>query len=175
MHILLLTWLFQENTKNKTWKQLPKYYPNILYVSMFNWFYYFLVGNKLLWELQSSIINRKTLKIIHICIINPLLILFYLSNLPDTFVKQFIYVVRWIIISTMVERLFYKEGKIAFYRGWNIGWSMVIYIKMYIFCLLFNKKPILTLILSIIDTICFLLKFKIPVRKNLRKQFRKWV
>ena len=66
--------------------------------------------------------------------------------------------------------LFYKKGKIAFYRGWNIGWSMVIYIKMYIFCLLFNKKPILTLILSIIDTICFLLKFKIPVRKNLRKQ-----
>ena len=33
MHILLLTWLFQENTKNKTWKQLPKYYPNILYVA----------------------------------------------------------------------------------------------------------------------------------------------
>ena len=175
MHILLLAWLFQENTKNKTWKQFPKHYPNILYVALFNWLYYFLVGNKLLWELQSSIINRKTLKIIHICIINPLLILFYLSNLPNTFVKQFIYVVRWITISTMVEGLFYKEGKIAFYRGWNIGWSMVIYIKMYIFCLLFNKKPILTLILSIIDTICFLLKFKIPVRKNMRKQFRKWI
>ena len=70
MHILLLAWLFQENTKNKTWKQLPKYYPNILYVALFNWLYYFLVHNKLLWELQSSIMNRKTLKIIHICIIN---------------------------------------------------------------------------------------------------------
>ena len=174
MHILLLAWLFRENYKNKTWKQLPKYYPNILYVALFNWLYYFLVQHKLLWELQSNFFNRKTLKIIHICIINPLLILFYLSNLPNTFVKQFIYVVRWIIISTLVEGLFYKEGKIAFYRGWNIGWSMVIYIKMYIFCLLFNKRPILTLILSIIETICFLLKFKIPVRKNLRKQFRKW-
>ena len=175
MHILLLAWLFQENTKNKTWKQFPKYYPNILYVALFNWLYYFLVRNKLLWELQSSIINRKTLKIIHICIINPLLILLYLSNLPNTFVKQFIYVIRWFTISTLVEGLFYKEGKISFYRGWNIGWSMVIYIKMYLFCLLFNKKPILTLILSIIDTIFLLLKFKIPVRKNLRKQFRNWI
>ena len=88
---------------------------------MFNVFYYFLVGNKLMWELQSSIINRKTLKIIHTCIINPLLILLYLSNLPNTLVKQFIYVVRWITISTIVEGLFYKKGKIAFYRGWNIG------------------------------------------------------
>ena len=33
MHILLLAWLFQKNTKNNTWKQLPKYYPNILYVN----------------------------------------------------------------------------------------------------------------------------------------------
>ena len=103
MHILLLAWLFRENYKNKTWKQFPKHYPNILYVALFNWLYYFLVQNKLLWELQSSIMNRKTLKIIHICIINPLLILLYLSNLPNTFVKQFIYVVRWIIISTLVE------------------------------------------------------------------------
>ena len=151
MHILLLAWLFQENNKNKTWKQLPKYYPNILYVVMFNLIYYFLVGNKLLWELQSSIINRKTLKIIHICMINPLLILLYLANLPNTLVKQFIYVVRWITISTMVEWLFYKKGKISFYHGWNLGWSMVIYIKMYIFCLFFKKKPFLTLILSIIE------------------------
>ena len=113
MHILLLAWLFQENNKNKTWKQLPKYYPNILYVILFNWLYYFLVRHKLLWELQSNLFNRKTLKIIHICIINPLLILLYLSNLPNTFVKQFIYVVRWIIISTMVEWLFYKERKIV--------------------------------------------------------------
>ena len=107
--------------------------------------------------------------------INPLLILLYLSNLPNSFVKQFIYVVRWIFISTMVEWIFYKEGKIFFYRGWTIGWSMLIYIKMYLFCLLLNKKPILTLFLSIIDTIFLLLKFKIPVRKNLRKQFRNWI
>ena len=175
MHILLLAWLFQENTKNKTWKKFPKYFPNILYIALFNWFYYFLVDNKLLWELRGTILNRKTLKIIHICIINPLLILLYLSNLPNTFVKQFIYVVRWIFISTMVEWIFYKEGKIFFYRGWTIGWSMLIYIKMYLFCLLLNKKPILTLFLSIIDTIFLLLKFKIPVRKNLRKQFRNWI
>ena len=175
MHILLLAWLFRENNKNKTWKQLPRYYPNILYVSLFNWLYYFLVHHKLLWELQSNLFNRKTLKIIHICIINPLLILLYLSNLPNTFVKQFIYVIRWITISTLVEWIFYQRGKSFFYRGWNIGWSIVIYIKMYLFCLLFNKKPILIMNLSIIDTICFLLKFNIPVRKNMIKQVRKWV
>ena len=175
MHILLLVWLFQENNKSKTWKQLPNYYPNILYVAMFNCLYYFLVGNKVLWELRGTILNRKTLKFTHICMINPLLILLYLSNLPNTFVKQFIYVVRWITISTMVEWLFYKERKILFHRGWTIGWSMLVYIKMYIFCLLLNKKPFLTLILSIIDTICFLIKFKIPVRKNMRKQIRKWI
>src|SRR4051812_34920162 len=175
MHILLLAWLFLENYKNKTWKQLPKHYPNTLYVALFNWLYYFLVHHKLLWELQSKLFNKKTLKIIHICIINPLLILLYLSNLPNTLVKQFIYVVRWIIISTMVEWLFYKKGKIVFYHGWNIGWSIVIYIKMYLFCLLLNKKPILIMNLSIIDTICFLLKFNIPVRKNMIKQVRKWM
>jgi hypothetical protein len=175
MHILLLAWLLLENYKNKTWKQFPKYYPNIFYVALFNCLYYFLVHHKFLWELQSTIINRKALKIIHICIINPLLILLYLSNLPNTFIKQFFYVVRWIITSTMVEVLFKNKKKIAFYRGWNLGWSMAIYIKMYIFCLLLNKKPILTLILSIIDTICFLLKFKIPVRKNMKKQIRNWI
>ena len=63
MHILLLAWLFRENNKNKTWKQLSRYYPNILYVSLFNWLYYFLVHHKLLWKLQSNLFNRKTLKI----------------------------------------------------------------------------------------------------------------
>ena len=111
MHILLLAWLFRENNKNKTWRQFPKYYPNILYVSLFNWLYYFLVHNKLLWELQSDIMNRKTLKIIHICIINPLLILFYLSNLPNTLVKQFIYVIRWFTISTLVEWTILSRGE----------------------------------------------------------------
>ena len=57
MHILLLAWLFQENTKNKTWNKFPKCFPNILYIALFNLFYYFLVDNKLLWELRGTILN----------------------------------------------------------------------------------------------------------------------
>ena len=87
MHILLLAWLFRENNKNKTWKQLPKYYPNILYVALFNWLYYFLVQTNYCGNYNQILFNRKTLKIIHICIINPLLILFYLSNLPNYLCK----------------------------------------------------------------------------------------
>ena len=98
--------------------------------------------------------NRKILKIIHICIINPLLILFYLSNLPNTFVKQFIYVVRWIIISTMVEWTILSRGENCL-LSW-LDYRMVnghLYKNVHYFVYCLNKKPILTLFLSIIDTI----------------------
>lgn len=172
MHILLLTWLLYLNVKNKTWRFLPKYYPNLIYVVFFNGLYYFLVHKKVLWDLKSVLFSKKVIRIIHACIINPLFLLLFLSKFPNSLLKQIIYINKWVAISIIIEWLFLKNKAVVFYRGWNLGWSLGIYIKMYLFSLLLKKKPCLTILLSIGCTVCFLIKFKTPVRKNMRKQFK---
>ncbi|WP_343843477.1 hypothetical protein [Salinibacillus aidingensis] len=85
-----------------------------------------------------------------------------------------IYIAKKSIQSLMVEWVGNKLKMIYFDHGWNFGWSMMIYAKMYTFSLLILRRPLLTTILSIFTTICFLLTFNVPIPIQIKlRQFMK--
>ena len=128
-----------------------------------------------MWDFKSKIFKRKVIRTLHILVISPLLILLYLSNIPKTFPKKVNYISKWVVISTFIEWIGKKKFKMLFFdNGWHIGWSMLIYIKMYILSLLMIKRPLLTWIISIISTVHFLYIFKVPLKKNIKEYLKEW-
>ncbi|NIK11724.1 hypothetical protein FHR85_001107 [Alkalibacillus almallahensis] len=170
MHIIFSLLLLALNIRKKTWRNLPKYYHVLIYVSVFNCLYYVLCRDFPMWELKCKTLSARAVRILHILVVVPLLILLYLSNVPKSLSKQIVYICKWIIVSMFVEFIGQKLKLISFYNGWNLYWSILIYTKMYIYSMLMVKKPLLTWMISIVSTIFFLLMFKVPVKNNLKMQ-----
>ncbi|WP_411955547.1 CBO0543 family protein [Alkalibacillus sp. S2W] len=170
MHIIVSLLLLALNIQKKTWRNLPKYYHVLIYVSVFNCLYYVLCRNSLMWELKCKTLSTRAVRVLHILVVVPLLILLYLSDVPKSLSKQIVYICKWIMVSMFVEFIGQKLKMISFHNGWNLYWSILIYTKMYIYSMLMVKKPLLTWMISIVSTIFFLLKFKVPVKHNVKMQ-----
>ncbi|MCU9613010.1 hypothetical protein OEV98_05530 [Caldibacillus lycopersici] len=126
-----------------------------------------------MWEFTSRILSKNAVRTFHLCIINPLLILLYLSKLPKTNGKRILYVCQWIGLSAFTEWLGNKYlHMITFRNGWNLGWSICIYINMYTLTLLMRKRFLLAWVLSFFTTWCYVKIFHIPVKKNMQEYKR---
>lgn len=167
MHLVLALLLFILNAKNKTWRKIPNFALSIFYVSFFNAMYYFLCKDFILWDFKDKRLSTKTLRLLHIFIINPLLILYYLSHFPKRIFSKISYVMNWVTISMIVERIGKQLNKIYFANGWNMQWSFFIYVCMFTFSRLILKRPFLTWVLSAIVTISLIKKFKVPVNHHI--------
>ncbi len=171
VHILFLVSLFLLNMKKKTWRNLFVYWPSMFYVSFFNFFYYFLCSPYLLWDFKSKMISTNALRFIHIVLINPMLILLFLSNLPKKVGSQIIYFIKWFVFAFVCEISCKKFNLIYFTRGWHMGWSMILYIEMFWLSLLHTKRPSLTWSLSVLISFGMLLVFKVPIQKTIPHNF----
>ncbi|MDG5786286.1 hypothetical protein QA612_02205, partial [Evansella sp. AB-P1] len=166
-HIVLILLIFLLTLCSNSFRQIPKYYKNMGFVSLFNVIYYFLCRRHLVWEfIPTTGAHWPLLRVVHIMIITPLLVLVFLSKLPNTLFKQFIHFIRWVAASTAVEYVVKKNQLILYAHGWNVFWSGILYAKMFLYSLLFTKRPILTLILSLCSTVYFIFKFNVPIKKN---------
>lgn len=177
LHLLFILWLLIQNIKKKSWRNLPEYIPSLLYVSFFSLLYNILCKDYLMWDFKSNIkhLSTKVLRSLHIFIINPLLILSYLSTIPDSIWNKILYTGKWIVSSTLVEWLGQRIFKVIFFdNGWHLGWSTLIYVKMYFLSYFMTKKPLLTWMLSFLSTIFFLIRFKVPVIHNLKEYKKEW-
>lgn len=154
------------NVVNKTWKDLSMYYKNLVFVTVINAFYYYLCKRHLVWEFRSGGFSWRWLRIYHTFVVTPLLILLFLSKLPNTLSKQIVYIINWVIGSFAVEYGLHKLKMINFKYGWNVFWSGLLYLKMYTFSHLFTTRPILASILSLASIIFFIAKFRVPLTKR---------
>ncbi len=127
-----------------------------------------------MWDLRSKVFTTKQLRCLHILAMDPLIMLLFLAKFPKRLYKQILYFTKWVIMSTLVEWVAHKKLQVLYFdHGWNIGWSLLIYVKMYLYSLLLKKNAILTMILSIFSTLFFLIKFKVPVKRNIVLQLEK--
>ena len=163
-HIVLILSVILVSIFSNSWREVPKYYKNMVYVSSFNAIYYLLCRRHLVWEFIPYRVNWFFLRTVHTLIITPLLVLVFLSKMPNTLFKQFIHFIRWTIISTVVEYLIHKKHLILYAHGWNVLWSGLLYVKMFVYSHLFTKRPIPTLFLSLCSTVFFIFKFNVPLK-----------
>ncbi|OLO27038.1 hypothetical protein BTR23_21120 [Alkalihalophilus pseudofirmus] len=167
--ILILIPILLLTLSGRTWKNFPKYYKSLAYVSFFNSFYYYLCKRYLLWEFPPEGFHWRLLRSMHIFFITPMLVLAFLSKFPESLPRQLTYLIKWTVGSTMVEHFAVKENVIIFKHGWNIFWSGLIYLLMYSFSYLLTKKPFVTWFLSFYSLIFFLTFFKVPFNRLLLK------
>lgn len=159
-----------------SWRDIPKYYKNIGYVSLFNILYYVLCRRHLLWEFSPIGMNWGLIRFVHVVIITPLLVLTFLSKFPHTLIKQIIYTIKWVITSCIIEYFVHKQKLIIYAHGWNIYWTGLIYTMMFTYSLLFTKRPFLTLFLSLYSTVFFTIKFQVPMKiKHVSRNFESFV
>ena len=169
-HIVLITLLTLLALIKKSWRNFPKFYRNIGFISFLNAFYYYLCKRHLVWEFNHKGMNWRFLRGLHLFYVSPLLVLMFLSNFPNgSLGKKIIYFCESVVISMALEVYMVRERILRFKHGWNFYWSTLIYIKIYFYSLLFTKRPLLTTILSVLSMIFFIIVFKVPLTSRLRK------
>lgn len=165
-HLGLIGFMILLNVFGKTWRYVPKYYKSMAYVSCVNASYYLLCRRHLVWEFTPNGINWKILRTAHILIVSPLLVLLYLSKLPESRIKQIVYTGKSILIACLAEFFVHKQKLIQFKHGWSLLWSSFMYLMMFTYSSLFTKRPFLTLLLSILSSVFFIMKFNVPLKTN---------
>ncbi len=170
-HIVLMVSIILLSFFTNSIRDIPKYYKNMFYVSSFNLIYYLLCRRHLVWAFVPNGIHWTVIRLIHVLIITPLIALIYLSKMPGEFFRQIIYLIRWVLIASVVEYFAHKKKLIRFAHGWNVFWSSLLYIKMFVYSYLFSKRPVITLVLSLFSTVFFIVRFKVPLR---RKHYSKY-
>ena len=155
--------------KTGAWRNISKYYKNLLYVIFMNCIYYYFCKRHLLWEFNVKKSNWRLLRVVHIFIVTPLLTLLNLSYFPKTIPDMILHLFKAVSISLILEIFALKYKLIRFKHDWNLFWSGVIYLKMYLYSYIFTRNAVLTWILSFASLIMFIIKFKIPLGKRLAK------
>lgn len=166
MHLFIAIFLLFLNLNYRTLHQLRKHLPSMSYVSLINALYYYVCKHHLVWDFDCRFFSKKQLRALHIFVINPLIILLFLSRFPNQLHKKVIYVLKWTVASVFCEFLMIKNDNLFFKRGWNLKWSSVFYLKMYLFSCFFNSRKTLILSLSALTTFVYLRIFHVPPRKQ---------
>ncbi|ARK32670.1 hypothetical protein BkAM31D_24005 [Halalkalibacter krulwichiae] len=165
-HILLSTFLIWLNYRKRTWTLLPHFFQALIYIAFINSSYYYFFKNRILWELQSTCLSLKALRVIHIFIITPLIFLLCMVNFPKENVrKQMKHIVKWACMCASFEFIGLKSNMIYFKHKWNILWSWLIYILLFSYGYAYPKKPALVWGLSMPTLLFFLIRFKAPFRR----------
>ncbi len=165
-HCMLVLFFLTLNIIGRTWK-VPKLHINALYTIAFNLLYYYLCKRHLLWEFNTKGVNWKVLRAIHIFFITPSMVALTLSEFPVKFYKKILHFVFAIGASTVMDYTLVKRKILKFKRGWSVKWSCLLYLKMYVYNYLLQKRPILVLILSFLSTVTLLITFKVPLTSRL--------
>ncbi|WP_431308862.1 CBO0543 family protein [Halalkalibacter flavus] len=153
----------------KTWKDIPKYYNNLAYTAFINALYNYIFKRHYLWEFLPDKWSWKNLTQIHTLIISPLLVLLYLHTLPREIFNKIIHLILWVFCLVIGEHFIVKKRLLVYKYGWNVLWSGLIYIQMFVFNYLYNKRPLIVWIFSALVTIFYMVKFKLPLTRRFLK------
>ena len=144
------------------WKNWKSYYPTMLFFALGNFTYGLLTYNYPLWEYESPLLKTTYINLLISLIFFPATLLIYLPHFPKGLKKQVPYILFWVIIYTIIERVSYMLGFFSYHHGWNIWWSVLFNFIMFPTLQLHHKKPHWALLISVIVAIAVLTYFKVP-------------
>lgn len=145
------------------WKRWEEYYPTILYFIVCNLTYNFVFYDYTLWmyRAKSGWLNHTIIDLAFSYFIIPVIIMIYLRFFP-TDRRKYIYLFAWITYFSVIEWLFSKKGLFVYENGWNLKWSILFNIIMFILLRVHYRKPILALALSFPIIVVLLIFFHPP-------------
>ncbi len=144
------------------WRNWKLYYPTILFFIVGNFSYTLLTYNYPLWQFESPLLKTTGSNFITILFAFSATILLFLPYYPKGKVKQIVYILIWVFIYTIIERVSLLLGFFSHHHGWSIWWSLLFNLFMFPLLWLHYNKPLLAWLISIIVAIIIIVYFKVP-------------
>ncbi len=135
------------------WKHWELYYPTLLFYNIGALTENIITNNKSLWLFYGSYSIDRLADYIFGFLIFPCIIIIFLSRYPKGILKQILFMLGFIVFMSFVELILYYIGELKYYNGWNIGWSILLYIGVFPLLKLHYKKPLLAMLVLVILTI----------------------
>ncbi|MBS5784411.1 MAG: hypothetical protein KID04_16235 [Clostridium sp.] len=144
-------------------KNWEKYYSTILFYNIGALTENIITRNKPLWLFYGTHLTDTIADYVFGFLIFPCIIIVYLSNYPKAKIKQVLYTFAFISFMSLVELILYGINDLQYYNGWNVSWSILLYVGVFPLLQLHLKKPLLALLVLFILTIGGLIYFKVPI------------
>lgn len=143
------------------WKRWREFYPTILYLIAGNLVYCFVFRNYMLWD-YNSFIGETYVDLINIFLIYPPAVILYLTYFPKGKWKQAGYALGWAAAGTVIEIIAFITGGIVYWHGWNIFYSFLLLLGLFIFIRLHYKNPLVIWPVSFLCGLAVALIFGLP-------------
>jgi hypothetical protein len=131
------------------------YYPTLLFASLGNALYELICYKYQLWQMEP---NGLPVAMIPICLLifigMPISTWIFLSKYPYSkgISSQVLYIAFFVTIYIILEYFSVKGGAITYHHNWNLLWSLLFVIVMFIIIRIHHRRPMFALILSTIFT-----------------------
>ncbi|PKG23988.1 CBO0543 family protein [Niallia nealsonii] len=147
------------------WRNWQKYYPTILYFIFCDVMYYYLTASKPLWMLRPTWpLQHSLISLIGEFIVFASTVLIFLGRYPFRPFISISWTFIWVIIYTINEWVLLKTGTFTHHNSWTLVDSFFFNILMFVFLRLHEKKPLMTLLLSIPIGFLVMYIYFIPIR-----------
>ncbi|MFX3617131.1 MAG: CBO0543 family protein [Sporolactobacillus sp.] len=154
------------------WRNWKTYYPTILFVIVWDLIYNCLLINYPMWQFipigpEHVILPVHTLICFYSMLtLYPAWIILFLSHFPqqNRFWRRAGYIILVAVILTVIEIFdHYLFHSISYYHHWNIGWSFILDLLMFLMISVHFRHPLAALMLSAVSLLGFLWIFQVPI------------
>lgn len=144
------------------WKHWRLYYPTILFYIICDFNHVILTPNKDLWLIHGFWSDIWADYFVAF-LIAPFVVVLFLSNYPEKRIKQVIYVLSYIAVFSTIEFIAQILNGIKYYNGWNLMWSMSLYVSAFILLRLHHRYPLCAWFIFALLNCLVIYYFKIPL------------
>jgi hypothetical protein len=128
-----------------------KYYPSMLYAALGNALYELICYKYQLWQIEPNGLPVAMIPMLLLTLIGmPFSTWIYLSKYPFEKELKFqaFYIGIFVAVFTLLEYFAVLGDSITYHHNWNLGWSALFSILMFVMLRLHYNKPLLALALS---------------------------
>jgi len=150
------------------WRNLRKYYPSILFLTLVSLVVFHLTDNYPLWKFHSSFLfpNRTIQELrLDFFVLPSICLLFLTFYRYKRIIQQFFYITFWVVLLSILEALLVKASIITYHNGWNIWWSVVFWFVTLPVIRLHHTRPIWAWLAALVLTILSIIYFEVPIGK----------
>lgn len=145
-----------------------RYYPSLLFASLGNALYELICYKYQLWQMEPNGLPFAMIPILLLILIGmPVSTWIYLSKYPSEkgLYSQIMYIAVFCVLFVLLEFLSVKGGAITYHNDWNLLWSLLFVIVMFVVLRIHYLRPLLALILSVVFAITLCLVFDVTMYK----------
>ncbi|ESU33964.1 hypothetical protein G3A_03975 [Bacillus sp. 17376] len=159
-HVVLIAGGVALSVGRGNWQRWKEFLPAFYFWALFSCFYEYIsyIGNKHLWEFDENFMSLFVTETLYTFFL-PSMIVLFLGGFPEERTKRFLYYLKWISLSVIIEAIALKMGAIKFAHGWSMGWEVFFCSTMYTMLRLHCKNPLNAFILSIFFVFFYLMIF----------------